>query len=654
MGWENDFKKIGDFEQFAIIFKLVLKYPGKRGSDYSRLLEEAGFENVDKKTINSFLYARQKVFKPNLDINLVPSWTVIIEDKTIQIEDNNNQDVNLNQSSIKSLDILSSFKLNNWQDEALKNWMDNKKKGYIIASRRAGKTFLAQLIAFDHAINHGPVIVAVNTKKEIGEWFKRIDELNTTFNSKIRTARNDSESHDLLGDKTILLGTVSSLSKTKYKHDNILFILEHMDMLSHDNGQLFNPDYKYRLGLTNSKPDIKFVEVLTNKLYFNALIYQSDITQLMLEGMLQNYSLNFVACNPNISYSALTDFCIENALNYYPDLKKKKWIDYHNELKVKQSQGENVDYLIEVIEAFQYVESKTEYLRLQIDRLRATKRSVIFCENPLVIENIHNILDRNGVNHIIYSTHQDLAELSQSPHDWHDESVLVTDHIKYITNFEFGVVNYALIFGTLGNSSRLTSKIETIISDRDCKEKLSIDVLFLKDSIEDPYNNVEAYFDYKDYLKVNFKFNEIIVEEDLKPSNLIVKEIKTTIKINLDLTITKILFLVSSNIEDFKLQLGLLIDEMNLNENDFEVQKISTDFDSDTFIEQLNTNKYSDVFMVVSQENEILTDMQKIDVYSSYIKVDIDFEENVSLANILKFIYESKKFNQQVTPGQFS
>ncbi len=60
MGWENDFKKIGDFEQFAIIFKLILKYPGKRGSDYSRLLEEAGFENVDKKTINSFYMLDKK------------------------------------------------------------------------------------------------------------------------------------------------------------------------------------------------------------------------------------------------------------------------------------------------------------------------------------------------------------------------------------------------------------------------------------------------------------------------------------------------------------------------------------------------------------------------------------------------------------------
>ena len=74
--------------------------------------------------------------------------------------------------------------------------------------------------------------------------------------------------NDLLHENTILVNTFSNLSRVKFNNKKILLIVEHLETLSKEFGELLNQEYKYRLAFANSKPEVKFSEKNNKSPYF--------------------------------------------------------------------------------------------------------------------------------------------------------------------------------------------------------------------------------------------------------------------------------------------------------------------------------------------------------------------------------------------------
>ena len=654
------FNELNELEKLVIIYVLVQAWPLQKGVDYTNILELI-FTDVTKKEVNRILYKYSNIFNPNLNERKIPSWSVIpnsIEkefpntkrddlkvligkyseyfnriltknvNKQIIITDILKDEVKLQEQEIQNIDISKSYKLREWQQKVYDSWLKNNNKGFVIASRRTGKTFLAQYIAKEHALNIGPVIVLVNTFYEIEKWKVEINNFNKElmFNKKILFSSNV---NDLLHENTILVNTFSNLSRVKFNNKKILLIVEHLETLSKEFGELLNQEYKYRLAFANSKPEVKFIEKSNKSTYFGIKLIDYSFTESWFDELIQKFSLNFVPCK----MEEFDDISISNLLyeikRYYPEIPKTQWLDLYETRNYFKKTGTDVFLIDELIELLQIIKSKTDYIESKFSILEKLNRTVIFCENSYAIKKIHKSLDLVGINHIIYSNDPELYKLSQSPSSWRDEKVLLTDHIEYFSNYELGEIDYSIILGCAGNSNHLKSKIESIISDKFCQKELIIDVLYLEGTLEDPYREKDAYFDFKDYLKIETKQNSTLVKK---------QEVK---KINLERS--KILLYFDQQYTDYSKHLEIVIRSLNIDLSSFEVIKISTEItELKTLIE---TKDYSDVYIVIDKSNDLINNLGQLDNYTQEINIETRITENANLSNLFMFVTQTKKYN---------
>lgn len=653
------FNRFSELKKLVIIYVLVLAWPLQKGADYANLLILV-FSDITKTEVNRILYKYTRVFKPNLNNNKVPAWTAIpnsiesefpknkfenkefidsyselidqLLNKTLNGTKTTNED-NKKSEIIKvqhylDVDIFKHIELRDWQQKVYDSWLKNNNKGFVIASRRTGKTFLAQYIAKDHALNIGPVIVLVNTFYEIEKWKVEINNFNKElmFNKKILFSSNV---NDLLHENTILVNTFSNLSRVKFNNKKILLIVEHLETLSKEFGELLNQEYKYRLAFANSKPEVKFIEKNNKSPYFGIKLIDYSFTESWFDELIQKFSLNFVPCK----MEEFDDISISNLLyeikRYYPEIHKTQWLDLYETRNYFKKTGTDVFLIDELIELLQIIKSKTDYIESKFSILEKLNRIVIFCENSYAIKKIHKSLDLVGINHIIYSNDPELYKLSQSPNSWRDEKVLLTDYIEYFSNYELGEIDYSIILGCAGNSNHLKSKIESIISDKHCQKELIIDVLYLEGTFEDPHSEKDAYIDFKDYLKIETKQNSSLVKK---------QELK-----KIDLKSSKILLYFDLQYTDYSKHLGIVISSLKIERNIFEVIKISTEISElKTLIE---TKDYSDVYIVIDKSNDLINNLGQLDNYTQEINIETRITENANLSNLFMFVTQTKKYN---------
>ena len=632
-----EFSNLTEHQKIDLLFSLISEQPGLKGSQYAEILKMRGFQ-VDTSSLNKFLYNRQN-FEPNLNEQGVPAWT------TVSVV-NSGMSMLKNETSTTAYNIFETESLYDWQRAVLEKWKANNSNGYANASRRTGKTFLARLIAYDHALNVGPVLVAVNTLREIDSWTTWINQTNERSGISIKAKRLDSNHVDLLTDKSIMIGTVNSLSTTKFRHENILFIIEHLELLDRETGVLLNPDYKFRLGFSNSKPDRSFSEYTTKKQYFNMILVDYTLTEAMLDDNIQKFEINFSSCKYFKEEETKVLDLFQELSTIYKDFKNKNWINVYEEISNFNKESESVDILEEIIEKYQDIETKFDYLETKAASLSNYKRVVIFCESEFVITRAYHLLNSLGINTIVYSTSKNLEDLSQSPHTWQDEVVLITDHIKYMTNYELGEIDYVLIFGTLGNSLRLKQKIETVISDKFKQKKLKIDVLYVEGSIEDPYRQVEAYFEFKEYLKkIPMKFETPHIEPvDSKKEKSYIESRSKTKNILINLDISKILIYCPDERFLTNKQILKSIELFNLNSSQVSIQTYKNDDDNRNLVKLINTSVYSDVLIMVDKDSRYIEELKVIEDYLRDINIKIYFSD-VTYAYILKFLNDSKLVN---------
>lgn len=652
------FNRFSELKKLVIIYVLVLAWPSQKGADYADLLILVFFD-ITKTEVNRILYKYTKVFNPNLNNNKVPSWTAIpnsiesefpknkvenkeyidnyselidqVLNKTLNgskttIEDYKKSEITKVQTNLK-VDIFKHLELRDWQRTAYEKWIKNKKKGFIIASRRTGKTFLAQNIAKEHVLNTGPVIVLVNTYLEIDKWKHEIDKFNKE-SKPVKSITLSSNVNDILSDNTILVSTFSNLSRVRFKNDNILLIVEHLETLNKEFGEILNQNYKFRIAFANSKPDTKFIERTTKTSYFGDILVEYTFTESMLDELIQRFKINFIPCNIDIDDSMAIINTLLEVKSYYPELPKDKWLDLYKIRKHYLKNDTDVFFIEELIVLLQIIKSKTEYVENKIKSLINLNKTVIFCENSYAIKKIHKSLDLVGINHLIYSNNVELNKWSQSPNSWKDEKVLLTDHIEYFSNYELGEIDYSIILGCAGNSNHLKSKIETIISDNHCNKDLIIDVLYLQDTFEDPYKEKEAYKEFKDYLKIEDR-NE---------------KVKKNVEKKINIYESKILVCYSDNYISFKNHLSLIEQNLRVDQGFFKTINISKNQSISELKNLIITKDYSDVYIIVDKNDDIITELNQLDIFNNEIKIEIILNENANLANLFKFVIESNKY----------
>lgn len=655
---QQSFNRFSELKKLVIIYVLVLAWPSQKGADYADLLILVFFD-ITKTEVNRILYKYTKVFNPNLNNNKVPAWTAIpnsiesefpknkvenkeyidnysklidqILNKTLNgskttFEDYKKSEIIKVQPNLK-VDIFKHIELRDWQRTAYEKWIKNRKKGLIIASRRTGKTFLAQNIAKEHVLNTGPVIVLVNTFLEIDKWKNEINKFNKE-SKPIKSITYSSNVNDILSDNTILVSTFSNLSRVRFKNDNILLIVEHLETLNKEFGEILNQNYKFRIAFANSKPDTKFIVRSNNTSYFGENLVDYTFTESMLEDLIQKFKINFIPCEID-EYEHMSIYVDLNEVkNYYSDIPKEKWLDLYKIRNYYLKKGTDVFNIEKLIEQLQVINSKTSYVESKIKSLSKINRTVIFCENSFVIKKIHKSLDLAGINHLIYSNNAELNKWSQSPNSWKDEKVLLTDHIDYFSNYELGEIDYSIILGCAGNSNHLKSKIETIISDNRCNKDLIIDVLYAEGTFEDPYKEKDAYKEFDVYLKIEDKSIKIIEHIEKK----------------VDLTKCKILVCYSDNYISFKNHLSLIEQNLRVDQGFFKTINISKNQSISELKNLIITKDYSDVYIIVDKNDDIITELNQLDIFNNEIKIEIILNENANLANLFKFVIESNKY----------
>ena len=162
---------------------------------------------------------------------------------------------------------------------------------------------------------------------------------------------------------------------------------------------------------------------------------------------------------------------------------------------------------------------------------------------------------------------------------------MITDHIKFFSNFNFDYIDYVLIFGTLGNSSRLIQKLEAVFNTRKENKQLLIDILCAEGTVEDPYKYPRAYEVFKEY-RSTLKMDTPVIKELKK------KEVKS-VENFIDLSRSKILVIYPKGDEDIYSLNELIMNVLNITDELIEYQE---DISIDEILSKLRSGNYSDLY----------------------------------------------------------
>ena len=673
-----NFEKLSEQEKLNFLVSLVKNDHGHKGAYYASLLRKMGYSDAVKSEINRILYKYKEIFVPNQNEFGEPAWTLKTQTNATKliknVPDANKNDLNqiinefkeIKESNLdkqvkparttypqtkidepaKNKDISTSpvikkmldeqsywnnYRLHSWQEKVLKAWQANNRIGFCVSSRKTGKSFLAKRIALYHAYSKGPVVVVLNTLDEIGIWYDDLSELNKSFGWHIKILRNDIPNQYEIEDKSILLVTKYWLRKIPLIVENILLIFDNIETNEFKSENFSKISNRLLMGLTTPK-STKIVD------YFKTKLIEYSFTEAMLEDIIQDFTLNFKRVS--ITEDEVARFNKYRKRIDGERVEGGQWIDVlaiKEFEKAKQSPSQLlIGDIDELYQFTQRLESKFSYFLSKIKSFNSFEKVIIFCENPKVIMKMFEPLIQENIDYLVYSAHEDLNYLSRSPHEWQSQKVLITDHIKYFSNFNFDYIDYALIFGTLGNSVRLTQKLEAIFNERRESKKLMIDVLCAESTVEDPFMYSNAYEVFKDY-RTSIVFDKPKIVNITKP-------IKKNIEEAIDISKAKILIVYPHADRSFESKTTIIEKVYQLpNEtiDVFEYQKTITIKD---IIHYLKSGYYCDVFIEAMLTQEDILELHEVYEFDHSVVIKIFQNSSLTLGRLISFLVHSQKY----------
>jgi len=640
------FSILSIIDQIIILIELVIKYPRQVGKFYAQKIYLLGLGYVDSKEVNRILYKYESIFIPNLNEKKVPAWTTIFVTIPVNIREVIEKLISDEKITAYGREIIielidekkiildeekfwNNFKLYDWQKKSLKYWKENNYIGYCVASRKTGKSYLAKRIAFYHCYSNGPVVVVLNTLKDIDTWFKDLSELKEQFDWDVNILRNDLSDQREIERDSILLVTKHWLVKVPLIIDNTLIIFDNIELKEFKN-ENFNK-IKYRFSVYISNPENS--KVIS---YFNKILIEYSFTDGMLEDIIQEFSLKFSLLPITVGEKEKFDK-LETRITGISTESDNEWKDYLSIRDKEKSKQFPIQILIEDIDELlsysQRIKSKFDYFLSLIESFSNYTKIVIFCENPKVIQSMFGPLINKSIDYIVYSIHEDLHYISRSPHEWQSQKVLITDHIKFFSNFNFDYIDYVLIFGTLGNSSRLIQKLEAVFNTRTENKKLLIDILCAEGTIEDPYKYSSAYEVFKDYrseLKIDLPVTKKIEETKIRSVESII-----------DLSMAKILVIYPKGDKSILSLNETLKNVLNITES---IIDYIEDISITEIVDKVKSGIYSDLYIETILSKEQTESLYQIYEFDHSIMIKIFKSNKLTLGRLISFILNSQKY----------
>lgn len=626
----KSFKELNEKQKIEILVNLIENNPCLRGSQLTLILKSEGYVDIEKTYLNSFLHSHDEIFNSNrIDSQDAPKWAT-----------------RKSQNKCSEMNVDFEKNLYLWQKEALSNWRNNGKKGYIVASRRSGKTYLAKFVAYEHALNHGPVIVSVQNRVEINDWFESINELKKKYQFKINIRVMWDGMDELIEKNTILLGTNNDLNRIENITKSYLLVVEHIDVINLERFYLLNKNFESILGLSNIVDDSSSFKKRIDK-YFKKMVFQYSVTDAMLNDEVQSFSLKFIPVKFIESESIKYIEYLSNFNNFKSNSTESSSIDVYYEVD-HYNRGKDPGFiylksLYDFIDFFQGLEGKLQFLERKMYDFKKFNKILIFCESPRIIRHIKDHLQKKGLSFIVHSKIDNLTDISSPLEDWKNQKVLLSDHIKNIGEVDMGNIDYVLIFGTLGNSSRLTRKFEAFLQHKNTKIATEIEVLYAENTLEDPLINESAYLEYKDYLLLTTSVLPVINQRQGIVSKIdeITVEVKEVIMDEIDYKSLNILVINGDRLFEFSEEVCL---ELNLNNDSIQFIKVANNEVISFIYESAQKGIYSDILVakeIIDEDNENITLLSNV----KHVNIKIHNKKFLSLTNFIQFLNESFKYN---------
>lgn len=348
------------------------------------------FMNDDKKDFEDFW----KGNNPALEIFAVPEAT---KKKLIEIAPKSKEEV-------MSLPLNSKPKLREYQEEALKNWIENEYHGIFSMATGTGKTITA-LSCFDYLNNKQPKLLTVIVcpqKHLISQWEENLAKFEFKGKSIVASGDNVKWRADLLGyigdlksgniSELVVFTTFNTFCKDKfvntlklYGEESLLIVDEVHGIGSNEFRKGFKVNYTFNLGLS-ATPEIEDDFERTTFVYdeFDGIVYEYSLEKAIDNGFLTpyNYYPEFLDLN-------------NDELDEYKYYSLKIASLFAKKKKSKKDQDKLQRYLIKRRDIINNAESKYDYLREFLSKNKDIKDLIVYCtgEQLPTVQDILNEFD---------------------------------------------------------------------------------------------------------------------------------------------------------------------------------------------------------------------------------------------------------------------
>ena len=349
----------------------------------------------DKKDFENFW----KGLDPSLAIFEVPEAT---QKKLIEISPKSRKE-------LEELQLNHKPKLREYQNDALKSWLDNGRKGIFAMATGTGKTFTA-LSCFDELSSKKSQLMTVIVcpqKHLISQWernlelfdyrgkFLNVDGDNPNWTTELLASIGDLESG--LNRKLVIFTTFNTFARKKFidkiklYEGEILLIVDEVHGIGATEFRkgLISDKYDYRLGLS-ATPEIEDDFERTDLVYdyFGGIVYSYDLEKAIKNGFLTHY-------NYYPHFIDLNDDELESYMYYTHKMSRfigKKKLSQKEERTLRKYQKKRRDII-------NNAESKMVFLRNFLKNNKDIKDLIIYCTGEQKNEILKYLNDLGISNH---------------------------------------------------------------------------------------------------------------------------------------------------------------------------------------------------------------------------------------------------------------
>lgn len=394
-GWKNNVEEFKVFRSFK---------------DY-----ESEYLKSDIKKFNNLWNGNAKRMK-------IIEMPIAIKEKLIEIAPEKIEDIKFEEEFKEKKKKVKPIKLYDYQKEAIKNWVDNNKKGIFEMATGTGKTFTA-LGCLDAEFKNSKQLLCIITapyQHLVKQWQKSIKSFGIEYDDLIiadssnrswKTKATDSIYDMELGykNKVIILTTHRSFSSKDFKKIfnnktkfNIFLIADEVHGLGAEYSKSgLSQYYNLRLGLS-ATPKRYFDECGTEILneFFSGIVYEFDLEK----------AIN--TTNPYTGETYLTPFIYKskflelenNELDEYIKITKSIAVNY---VSKPDKNKKNIDFLLfKRANILKNANGKYKVLEQIIDDIgKNLKWTIIYCtENQ--IEKVMKIISKKRISAHLFTMDQ--------------------------------------------------------------------------------------------------------------------------------------------------------------------------------------------------------------------------------------------------------